>query len=209
MEATIPLVRDCINDQLSKCSPDVYEYLSSKVFTLSEPNLSASTLKVYKNGVLWAGTNYTFNADTNKVTVTGTLEVEDVLEFRYSAYKQYSDTELQGFIKSALYYMSIYKFLVDFDVNDDDEIIVVDSSPEEYPTLVSRRIIAIVTSILITGGISSYRTPDITINFTEKETKEEKVRKVVESFRERYGVLGYHSFLVAPDAWYPADENED
>lgn len=206
MQATILLVRDVINDQLVKCPPDVYEYLSSKIFTLSEPNLSASTLKVYKNGVLWAAANYTFDADTNKVTVTGTLEVEDILEFHYSAYQKYSDIELQGHIRSALYYMSIYKFLVDFIVDDDDAIVVVDTDPVQYPTLTARRIIAIVTSIVITGGISSYRTPDISINFTEKETKEEKIKKVVESFRERYGTLDYHGYLVAPDAWYPAED---
>jgi hypothetical protein len=201
MTTIIPLVRDLIQDNLVKCAPEIHEYLSSKVFTLSEANISSATLLVYKNGTLFTSGNYSFSTDTNKVTVTGTLAVGDVLEFRYSAYKKYSDDELEGFIKSSLYHISVFKY-GDFLIGSGDVILY----GAIATTVRQQRMIAMIASILIDGGIANYHTPDISINFTEKESKEVRIKRIVETYRTRYGVFDYHPFESTPDAWTPSEE---
>jgi hypothetical protein len=209
MYQTIPIVRDMIKDTLVKCIPEVFEYVTSKTYTISESNIVWSTLAVYLNGVLLTSAHYSINTNFNKVTILDAMEESDTVEFYYQAYQRYSDDEIMGFIKSAIYYISVYRFMYDYIVASGNLIEVADSIPTLYPTIRSRRMIALIASILIDGGVSSYRTPDISISFTEKLSKDDKIERVVEKHRERYGALDYHSFLVAPDAWYPAYNDED
>ena len=204
MYQVIPLVRDLINDNLVACSPEVFEYVSSKTYTLSEANISWVTLSVCLNGTKI--TNYTTYQDTNKVKILTAMEETDTVEFYYSAYKRYSYSAIEVYIKSALYYISVYRFLYDYIVTSGNVIVINDTSPEEYPSLRAKRMIALIASILIDGSITSYRTPDISISFVEKLSKEEKIERVVEKHRERYGNLDYHYYLTSPDAWYLADD---
>ena len=204
MYQVIPLVRDLINDNLVVCSPEVFEYVSSKTYTLSEANISWATLSVCLNGV--EITNYNVYQDTNKVKILTAMEETDTVEFYYSAYKRYSYSAIGGYIKSALYYISVYRFLYDYIIASGNVIVINDTSPEEYPSLRAKRMIALIASILIDGSITSYRTPDISISFVEKLSKEEKIERVVEKHRERYGSLDYHYYLTSPDAWYLADD---
>jgi len=204
MYQVIPLVRDLINDNLVVCSPEVFEYVSSKTYTLSEANISWATLSVCLNGV--EITNYNVYQDTNKVKILTAMEETDTVEFYYSAYKRYSYSAIGGYIKSALYYISVYRFLYDYIIASGNVIVINDTSPEEYPSLRAKRMIALIASILIDGSITSYRTPDISISFVEKLSKDEKIERVIEKHRERYGNLDYHYYLTSPDAWYLADD---
>jgi len=109
MQEIISKTRDLIQDNYQYNS-ESQEYIISKIFTLQYANIDASSLVVYKNGVLWAASNYSYDSDTGKVTVTGTLAVGDVLEFTYNAYNKYSDTEIRGYIRSALYHLSVEQY---------------------------------------------------------------------------------------------------
>jgi hypothetical protein len=179
-------VRDLIQDSLKTDGRDIFTYesiTSSKIFTPTEANISASTIIVYKNGTVWAGTNYSYSTTTGKLTVTGTLTVGDSLEVTYSYYQKYSDTELQGQIRSAISYLVVEKYRC-FAVKPPDIIFPTPSENEE-------NLIAVVASILIKGDVVGYRTPELTINFERGDSKEKKIKKFVRQYQKAYGYLTY------------------
>ena len=175
-------LRDATEDNY-KYTTDSFEYITSKVFTLTESNIDATSLVCYKNGTLWAATNYAYASTTGKVTVSAALTAGDVLEFVYNAYTKYSDTELRGYIRAALGDLAIEKYKT-FVSKSDNTIYPTPTEDEEY-------LIAFVASIRIKGSISSYKTPEITINFNDKQSNSEKIRQAVRQFAKTYGVLDY------------------
>jgi hypothetical protein len=65
MDSIIDKVRNLIEDNLDTYGRDVFDYLSvvsSKVFTLTQSNISTATIIVYKNGVVWSMIPITGNA---------------------------------------------------------------------------------------------------------------------------------------------------
>ena len=201
MTTIIEKVRDLISDNLITIGRDVFVYesiTSSKIFTLTESNVTASTIVVYKNGTVWAGTNYSYSATTGKLTVTGTLVAGDSLEVVYSYYQKYSDTEIQGFIRGAISYLVVEKYRC-FAVMPPDMIFPTPTSNEE-------NLIAVVASILIKGDIVSYRTPELTINFERGDSKEIKIKKFVRQFKKTYGCLVY---IDPSETIVVEDEDED
>jgi len=186
MENIILKVRDVIVDSLITNGIDVWTYesiVSSKIITLTESNISTPTILVYKNGVLWADTNYSYSAVTGKLTVTGTVAVGDSLEITYSYYAKYSDIELEGFIRSAVSHLVVEKYRC-FAIKPPNIIFPTPSEEEE-------NLIAIVASILIKGDIISYRTPELTINFERGDSKEKKIKKLVRNFKKTIGNFQY------------------
>jgi len=186
MDTIIEKIRNLIEDILITTGRDVFQYesiTSSKIFTLTESNISVSTIIVYKNGIVWAGTNYSYSTTTGKLTVTGTLVVGDSLEIIYSYYAKYSDNELRGWIRATLSYISVEKYRT-FVAKSDNIIFPTPSEPES-------NLIAVIAAILIKGDIRQYRTPEITINFEPSESKEKKIRRAVRQFKTSYGILDY------------------
>jgi len=186
METVILKVRDCVEDWLITTGIDEFDYetsTSSKIFTLSNSNAVSSSIVVYKNGVLWADSNYSYDSDTGKITVTGTLSAGDTLEVNYSYYEKYSDGEIRGYIRSSFTHLAIEKYRT-YTAKSDNVIFPTPTEQEEY-------LIALIASILIQGSIRTYRTPEITITFNETDSKETKIKKIIKQFRKTYGVLEY------------------
>lgn len=263
MQTTIDKVRNLIQDILKTDGKDNFTFessVSSKIFTITEANVSASTVLVYKNGILWSilpvpgatvawtrvgtvvtitkighglitndvititvssaltalplgtysvtkltdntftvvglnagatsGTctyttisNYSYSTTTGKLTITGTLTAGDSLEVTYSYYQKYSDTEIIGFIKSAIAYLSIEKYGT-FTVKNDNIIF-------PTPTELGENLIAIIASILVKGDVTSYRTPEFSITFNRGDSIETKIKKFVRQSKKSYGVLIY------------------
>jgi len=179
-------VRDLIQDILKTDGRDVFIYesiTSSKIFTLTEANVSASTIIVLKNGVVWAATNYSYSTVTGKLTVTGTLTAGDSLEVDYSFYSKYSDTELGGYIRAAITYLSVEKYGT-FTVKSDN---IIFPTPNESES----DLIALIATILIKGDVVGYRTPELTMTFERGDSKEKKIKKFVRQFKKVYGTLDY------------------
>lgn len=78
MIAIIEKLRNLIGDNLITTGRDVFDYesiVSSRIFTLTETNISSSTILVYKNGVLWsmtpvAGSTVAWTRALTVITVT-------------------------------------------------------------------------------------------------------------------------------------------
>lgn len=186
MTTIIEKIRNLISDNLITTGRDVFVYessVSSKIFTLTESNVSADTIIVYKNGAVWASGNYSFSLATGKLTVTGTLTAGDSLEVTYSYYEKYSDTEITGFIKAAISYLSVERYGT-FEIVTGDEL-----DPE--PTEGEENLIAVVASILIKGDVISYKTPELSMTFERGDSKEKKIKKFINQFKKAYGVLVY------------------
>lgn len=273
MTTIIIKLRDSIEDNY-KYTTDSFEYITSKIFSLTEANIDSSSLVCYKNGTLWlltpvagagvawarnvtaitvtktahglitgdtitvtassdtaavtlatkivtkltdntftfaglnaggsTGTltytivaNYAYSSTTGKITVTGTLTAGDVLEFVYNAYIKYSDAELRGYIRAALGDLSIEKYKT-FVAKSDNTIYPTPTEDEEY-------LISFVASVRIKGSISSYKTPEITINFNDKQSREDKIRQAIRQFSKVYGVIKY----VELDEKIAPEEEED
>jgi hypothetical protein len=183
MDTILTKIRDLAEDNLAPISEAQEYYGGSKIFSLQYANIDASTLVVYKNGVVWAASNYTYSSTTGKVTVTGTLTTGDVLTFEYSAYEKYSTNELRGFLRSALYHLTIGKYKV-FTAKSDNIIFPTPGEAEES-------LIAIIAVILMKGSIRQYRTPEFTITFNENLSKEQKIKQAISQFSKTFGVIDY------------------
>lgn len=187
MITTRAIVRNLIHDELKVCVPDCFTYVDRSTWTLTEPNIDSTTILVYKNSTLYPSSNYSYNATTGKITINNLIAGNSV-EVYYSAYKKYSDAELDGYIKSALVWISVlqYKnFLIgsgNILIDDEDELL----SLAEY------NMVALVAAILIEGRIKSYKTNELTINFTQNESIDSRIAKVVEAFRDIEISSEYH-----------------
>jgi hypothetical protein len=186
MTEIILKVRNLIQDGLKTDGRDNWTYestVTSKIIPLTESNISSSTIIVLKNGSVWASANYSYSSITGKITITGTLTAGDSLEIDYSYYKKYSDTELQGFIKAAISYLSLERDIT-FTVKSDNVIYPTPTESEE-------NLIAIIATILIKGDVTGYRTPELTISFERGDSKEKKIKKMVRQFKKSKGVFRY------------------
>ena len=189
MNIVRPKVRDLIGDLLKVCKPDVFTYTGIATFPLTEPNLDATTIVVYKNGILYSSSHYTYNTTTGRLAVTG-LVVGEVIEIYYSAYKKYSNAELDGYVKSALYKISMNQFK-DFIVGSGNDI-VVDITDAE-PNVREYNLIAGVASILMDGKKKSYKTNEITIVYNETDSIDKRISKLVEAYRGLEISTDYHN----------------
>jgi hypothetical protein len=142
--------------------------------------------------------NYSYSSTTGKVTVTGNLIAgQDSLTFTYNAYEKYSDAELQGYIRSSLYYLTAEKYGT-FKILPPTSIFPTPSESEEC-------LITIIASILMKGSIRQYKTPEITITFEENLSVTEKIKRLVQQFKKSYGVLEY----VDPTDESAEEDDED
>lgn len=163
---------------------ETFTYVSSNIFTIAEPNLGSIT-KVLINDQ--ETTNYSFDADTNKITITeGGLSTDDEIEVDYT-YTQYSNTELDESIRAALVWLSIFDYASkDYELENGDI----------YPTPDNQSIdlISLVASILIQPDYNSYNSPTITVRYPNKMPKEDRIAKIVSHFKMGLGVNGILSF---------------
>lgn len=183
MTTIISKIRNLIQDLLITTGRDVFDYTTSKVWSLTEGNVVSATILVYKNGILWSNTNYSYSSTTGKLTVTGTLIAGDTLEVLYSYYSKYSDTELTGWIRSALSYLSVEQYKT-FSIKSDSTLF-------PSPTEAEENLIAVIASILIKGDIVSYKTPEITVTFERGDSKEKKIKKLIKQFNKAFGIIEY------------------
>lgn len=174
-------IRALVHD-FSESGFETFIYTTVNIFTITQENITIS--KVLLNGE--EIDDYAFDEDTNKITIEiSGLTSSDVIEVDYIYYK-YSDTEIDGYIKASLVWVSVYSH------DEKDYEYEVESSGEGtiVPTPENRTedLIAIVASILIKPNYSSYKLPNVTVTYPEKLTKEEKIEKLVTKFNHGTGV---------------------
>lgn len=175
---------------LSQNPGDLYTYTTSAVFTLSEPNATDVTA-VYKNGTLLSASFYSFNSTTLKVTVTASLTAGDTVEIQYTYYPNYSNSEIESFVRAAVVYLSVNNYYT-FEVDESDNF---------YPNIADRErnLVAFVASILMKPDNQTIRLPDMTINVPNSLPTRDIISKAIRIFKHNT----HGSFdIISPGASY-------
>ena len=168
----IPKVRYLIGDILTEDS-DLFSYENSSVFTLSEDNVS-EVLEVYKNGAVLAESLWSFSL--GKVTVLAALSVGDSIEVKFNFYSNYSDTEIEGYVDSALTHLSVNNYK-DFLIKGTTSTIYPEPSDKEL------KLIALITSLLISPDNRTYTLPNIKMSVPSDLPTIDKIRKTISIFK--------------------------
>ncbi|KKN22911.1 hypothetical protein LCGC14_0910210 [marine sediment metagenome] len=166
-------IRSLIGDW-SKSDAELFTYTSYSYFTLAELNVSSIT-EVTKNGVVVSPNDYTWDEDTNRVTITASLTSGDKIIITY-VYNKYSNSELIEFIRASLVFISMEsKCEKDFELETD----------EIHPTPSNRDtdLISLVASILINPSYSEYRIPNrVTVKYPRTMTKEKRIQNLIKRY---------------------------
>ena len=172
------LVRYIVQD-FARTASDIFTYENSSIFTLSEPNI-VSVSDVGINDVT-SGTTYSYSSATNQVTVSG-ASAGDTVEVFYSYYSNYTDTEIEGYIRAALGYISINRY-ADYQV--------LNSSVYPTPPEADKNLIAMVASILIEPDNKTYRLPDMSISVPFRSLlTPDRIAKTISIFkRDCHGIF--------------------
>ena len=160
----------------SRDGVDMFIYNTSAVFSLSEPN--TQTISSVAVNDVSSGVSYSYDSALQKVTVTSSLTADDVVEIDYTYYSNYSDSELTGYIKNALAYISINRYC-DFEIDSTDN-----DSIYPVPTKAEANLIGAVTAIIINPENKSYRTPDFSINVKNIMSTSDMVAKTIAVFKK-------------------------
>ena len=165
------LVRYILGDFSRTMIPgDIFTYTTATIFTLSEPNAISIVKVLHNNAELADSGTYTYDSDTNKIEIITDLIAGDSIEVQYTYYPNYSITELDNYINSAIIYLSTnnyYNFVIESDA----------VHPE--PTTAETRLIALVTATLIEPPMQSLRLPDLSLNFPRELNKDDKISKII------------------------------
>jgi hypothetical protein len=116
------------------------------------------------------------NTSTNKVTVTNPCFTSgDTVEIQYTYYPNYSNNEIDGYIRAAIVHLSINNYYT-FEIGSDDTIY---PEPDEN----EKNLIAFITATLIEPNNQIYRLPDITIQVPNPLPKDDMIRKAITIFK--------------------------
>jgi hypothetical protein len=173
MTDLITKIRYILNDN-STSGSDIFTYSSSKIFTLTESNVISVT-DVQRNDVT-SGVTHSYNATTNKVTISSSLTSGDIIQIDYTYYPNYSNSEILKYIQNALVQLSINNYgYFEYDTTTDDI----------YPTLSNREenLVATVTALLIEPDNRTIRLPDITIGIPSDVPTNIKIAKTISTFK--------------------------
>ena len=167
-------------EDLSKKDTETFTYESGDtVFTLQEENINTVT-SVTKNGVVLGSGDYTFDSDTNELTISVALSANDIIIVKYTYYK-YSDTELDEYMRASIVWLSIFDVSEnDYEMEDDDIY------PE--PDGRTNDLIALIASILIKPDWTEYKLPNLTVRYNGRIPKEDRIEKLINRFTLGIGV---------------------
>jgi hypothetical protein len=191
------LIRGIIDDNLKTDGETSHKYDSSASFLLAHSYVSEATIKVYKNSTLLTlTTDYTYNSDTNRVTIIASLTKNDDILITYSYYEQYSDSEILSFIRASLPEFVKHRYSKYFYVNDSSEVV---SMNDVNPTVEEGNIIALITAIKINPNNVNIRTKDFTISAEENKSPSEQIDDVFTQWTRSFGNI---DFLEEEDELY-------
>ena len=178
MEEIKTKLRALVQDN-EKSSVQPFEYSTSKIFTLTEPNVNSVSKVTINGNDLASGETYVFDANTNTVTLTADLEEKDIITI-YFKYSNYSDTELTDYISSALTHLSVNGYTqagTVFTIASGNVI-------EPTPTEKDENLIALVASILIKPNFISYKLPTVSVTYPKNLDIEDKIGKLIGRFKQ-------------------------
>lgn len=197
----IPIIRALIHDQQKTDGRNVFEYDSDNKFTLSKSFIDEDSLQVFQNGEELTSSDFIYNSDTNQVEIdivgSGTgLTADDVIMILFSYYQKYSDTEIQGYINSALSYFVQHRYFKVFEINEDDEII---SLNDLEPTTNELYFICIIAAILIDPQNVNIDLPEFKLSANRSDSDEQQIARAFMKFQRFNGEISFN--IIEDDTW--------
>ena len=180
----IPIVRGLIKDNTQINGDNLFEYRSDNKFPLSELFVESNSIKVYINGTIT--TSFTYDSDTNYVTVTASLSPSDIVRITFNYYKKYSDTELGLYINSSLPYFVQHRYKKTFKINNIDEIVSVN---DQNPNTDELYFICIVASILIDPQNIEIVTPEFKLGRNREDSDQKQIADAFAHFKRFTGTI--------------------
>ncbi len=166
---------------------ETFTYVNSSIFTLQEAHITEITI-VLRNGNELGSGEYDYDTTTNKIEILVSLSEGDIIEVDYIFYK-YSDNELNEYIRASLVWLNV------FDYGEENyELGETDITPE--PDSQTLDLIALVSSILIKPDYTTYRLPTMTVIYSGRIPKEQKIQKLVSRFKRGLGVNDVLEFYL-------------
>lgn len=182
------IIRGLIDDKLRIDGRDSDIYSGDNVFTLTEDFPSSSTIKVFKNGTELSSNDFSFDADTNQVTITASLTNNDTVVITYHYYKKYSEAEIQGYLESSLVYFSQYQYKKTFEINDTNQIVAINNYD---PTIDELYFIATIASIVIDPQNIRITIPDLGISPKRNLSDQDQIKISFRNFQNFIGSIDF------------------
>lgn len=187
-------IRALLKDTLQTNGLTTEEYDTSNKFPLEDDFVDSSTIVVYQNETELDEDDWSYTSATNSVTISPitsgvSLNSEDTIEITYSYYKKYSDTEIKGYIESALLKLTEhdYKKLFKWDTTTETIKTVNGINPtrkEEY-------MIASITAVLIDPKNISIRTKDFSLSAEENKSRSDQISEIISRFQNFIGEIEF------------------
>jgi hypothetical protein len=182
-ESIIQKVRALIKDIGKYIDGDVFTYDDNNVFHLGSDYVIEATITVAINGEDTVG--FTYDSDTNEVTISATLTKNDTILIKYKAYDKYSDTEILEYINASLIYFNIYRYSKTFIVISGNIVNLSGANP----TVEEGNIIAIITAIEIDPKNVNIKSQDFSITAEENLSKSEQIGNVFSVWLRNFGIF--------------------
>ena len=189
--SVVNIIRGLIDDTLRTDGRDSFIYSSDNIFRVTEDFVDFTTLKVYQNGIQLGSEDFSYDEDTNRVTVTASLSANDTIVMEYSYYKKYSNNEVEAYLQSSLSYFPQYQYKKTFDIKN-DKIVAINGY---NPTSDELYFIAIITSIVIDPQNIKISIPDLNISAKRDESDVEQIKKAFRNFKNFVGTIEFEEYI--------------
>lgn len=196
-----PIIRGLVKDRIEIDGNDAFEYISDNKFMLSEPFIESTSFVVYQNGDILAPQDYTYNSDTNQLSIVfitsgKVLTANDIIRITFNYYKKYSDTEIRGFLESSLSYFVQHRYKKVFEIEDgvqsgNSNIVTVNGID---PTISELYFICLIASILIDPQNIVINTTDFKLNANRSLSDQEQISKAFAQYKRFVGKLDFETY---------------
>jgi len=195
-------VRGLLRDQADITGSNLFEYISDNKFTLSEPFVDESSIKVYVNGDIISPADFDYDATTNRVIIdmpSGSLLISgDMINILYTFFQKYSDNELIGYLNSTLCEFTRFRYKKILMLDDDNDVVSVDMDNSDFTstndtgvTLREQQFIAIIMAIMIDPQNVKIKTPDFEYTPPMSESKQDQLINAFQTFQRFMGSVVY------------------
>ena len=175
-------IRNIIQDN-SKSSFETFIIEDGLSLPIAQDNVLSITNVTVQGTTI--GSAYSYDSENKIVTLeSGTATTNDVAVV-YFTYTKYSNTELDGFILSALSYLDIFTYPTSFLAESGNTDLV------PIPSIKEQNLIAMVASILIKPDFNQYQTSSVNVKYPRTMTKEKRIEDLIAKFKfSKVGITG-------------------
>lgn len=184
MESLLKKIRALIED-FERRDSEIFEYLVSPTFIIGQENIEI--LRVIHNDQDLGSEQWQFDKETNELTIIEESGLElksgDKIKVLFNYYN-FSETELKGYIQSALVRINMYS-------DKCNKYEVVNGTMFPTPNDDIENLIAFIAGIIINPNYSQYKLPNHTVVYAGRNiSKEEKIKRLIKQSEISGGIFG-------------------